>query len=585
MDIVLIAPQEILLRDKSLFRDQNIKSDFDNITINPVSFAYVKFLKDNLGIAALSSFLKENGCSVKVINTYLKNISIQCLCDDILDLNPSVIGISLLYDLCSYSTCLIVKTLRNKGYKGHITLGGPFSSVTYEYFLKGIKEINSVIRGEGEIPLLELIRKINKKEEWRDIKGLSYSNSDGEIIFNEFGEIIENLSVLPYPSRDDYRFLVNELKKINVKMNVASIYTSRGCLGKCTYCSAPELAKINSIKWRCRTVESIVDEIKQLVEEFNVKYINIIDENFYGYGQDANSRLKELARRIISLNLNIKFWAEIRVDIKFDDETFMLLKKAGFQDILLGLESGSQKTLNRWRKGTTIAQNEYAINKIREYGFKLEPSMIMVDPYTTYEEFKDTIEFIERNKLFNTEHPLNLINEMIVFTGTELERQLIIDGILKPIDVTSININNCAAIHTFCKKISTREYEIQSNLVRVMWKSLISKTNVLAELLDNKLPRIIGEIYHILKKSNCDKEGFKLILHNVGLWRKNIGLLLMDLLNELINIEEINSDIDLFEKNLLKRLDTVVEKYDKKYLDMNISDLLIKLDNLKTERM
>lgn len=576
--MVLIAPREVPLRDKVLFRENKVQNDYENITENTINFLFVKFLKDNLGIASLAAYLREYGYTVTLFNSYLSHIATDELCERIIAENPKIVGISLLYDLHLYNTCEIVKQLRKKGYRGHITLGGPFISLTYEYVLRGLGEVDSVIRGEGEMILLELINRLTNGKEWKTIDGIAYKEND-TVIVNKAGMYEKDLSRLPKVARDMYEELFGMLKKKNANTKVASIYTSRGCKGKCTYCSAPKLGELTQEKWRCRSVESIVEEIKYLVDTFGVEYINIIDENFYGYGEEGKKRLYEFANTIISENIQVKFWAEIRVDVKFEDELFCLLKKAGLQDVLLGLESGAQTALNRWKKGTTIEQNIKAINYIRKMGFELEPSFIMVDPYTDVKEFKETVNFIETMEIYNTRYPLNLINQLIVFPGTEIEKQLVRDNIIDKIDqdkITQISDND-EDIFEFCQKTSSRNYEIVDPIIRSFWNILVSYTNKIAFFTDDFIMTYI----RFCKDNFQNSKGnyYKKVLHEfivkAGKWRRNLGNLVMALLKETIECTDAEYDsIEELEERLHGQIRKRIHQYSNQHLGQDINDFM-----------
>lgn len=578
MDVILIAPYETPLRDKVLFRENKIKTDYENITENSVNFLFVKFLKDNLGIASLAAFLRKYGYSVQLINSYLNNVSPEELCDTIVKENPQIVGISLLYDLHSYHMCKIVKLLRERGYQGHITLGGPFITLSYEYFLRGIEEIDSVICGEGEYTLLELLKRVKDNRDWKDLDGIAYRINDN-VCTNQAGSYERDLSKLPFVARDLYEELVGMLKAKKMNTKVASIYTSRGCRGRCTYCSAPALGKLVSERWRCRSVESVVSEIKYLVNEFNVEYINIIDENFFGYGEAGKKRLYELANAIIEADLHLKFWVEVRVDIDFDEKLFFLLKKAGLQDVLLGLESGSQTALNRWKKGTTVEQNKYAIEFIRKANFVLEPSFIMVDPFTDLKEFKETVKFIDEMKIWDTAYPLNLFNQLIVFPGTEIEQQLFKEGIIKKIDVSTIDVvrDDDNEILKFCQKVSSRDYEIIDPVMRIIWDILTSYTNKIAFVTEEFVQTYINhckKMYSQTKEKHFKDLRYEFVI-KIGKWRRNIGKLVNDMLNEsILCAEEDFITMDELKKRLQLRLYDVIERYSNQQLEQNIEDFM-----------
>lgn len=576
VQVVLLAPKEISLRDKVLFRENNIKNDYKNISQNVTNVLYVKFLKDNLGIASLAAFLRKSGYTVQVRNLDAEESNIDEICQEIVEEDPILVGISLLYDLHAVNMCQIAKKLRKKGYEGHLTLGGPFISLSYKSFLLGMKEIDSVITGEGEIPILNLVNKLKAKESWKSIPGIVYRENRSVIINSAESDVVD-FSDLPFPARDMYEKLVNQFQDKKIKMRVASIQTSRGCRGRCTYCSAPVLGKLLPVKWRCRKTSSIIEEIKYLVNKFGVEYINIIDENFYGYGKDREKRLIEFAQSIIESKLDVKFWVEIRTDIKLNESIFRLLRQAGVQDILLGLESGSQSMLNRWRKGTTVTRNKQVVEFVRKMGFIVEPSMIMVDPYTTIKEFKETVDFILETEIYKTAFPFNLFNQLIVFPGTDIEEILISDGILEPINYESIEeiSDSDDEIFGFCKKVSSRQYEFVDSTLKVVWETLTVYTNRINYLLESFFPTF-SQLCRETAVNNPvgpEKDILREFIVPFGNWRRNIGELARDFFVEAVSSAEKVS-LQVLRSYLEERLQHVIDTYSHKYLKENVESFI-----------
>ncbi|MEG2406657.1 MAG: B12-binding domain-containing radical SAM protein, partial [Clostridiales bacterium] len=79
----------------------------------------------------------------------------------------------------------------------------------------------------------------------------------------------------------------------------------------------------------------------------------------------GKKRCLELAKRLKPFN--IKFGIEARVN-DIEEKTLSALVDAGLEEILIGLESGSQNCLDRLKKNTTVAQNEQALAILRKVG-------------------------------------------------------------------------------------------------------------------------------------------------------------------------------------------------------------------------
>lgn len=574
MDVVLISPMEVSLRDNISFRENNIENDVDNLKKNAINSLFLRQFRENIGIASLAAYLRKNGYSVKIINCNMYKLDVAEVVEEVHKLNPTLVGISMLYDLHSYNACRIVRDLRKIGFEGHICAGGPFSTLTYEFLLAGVPQLDSIIRGEGEIPLLKLTQAVSQGDNWKDISSVAYVE-ENEIVSNPCIDVEDNLDKFPLTSRDS----LEELRKQGIDLRVASIYSSRGCKGNCTYCTAPSSAKLyKSKKWRCRSAQSVVDEIEYLVNEFDVNYFYFCDDNFFGYGTEGRFRLKEMAELIIERNLKIRFHAEVRVDMKLDIEILKLLKTAGLQDVLLGIESGAQSALNRWKKGTTVEQNQQTVAIMKELGFNIEPAMIMIDPYTTLEEFKETADFIKNTEIFDTSFPMHMFNKMIIFTGTDLYKQYIKDNVIDKKSPWSIveDIDNDEKLLKFCRNMSSHDYRLQDTRMQTSWDILMDEINRLTWLVEDVFPDYLDSLRKKSREKKDKRDALEsysdLIKRSRG-WRNELGRLSLTLMYTCIDWMEKGSN----ERELQGALKEEVIKYEREYFRRDLNTYLLEL--------
>ncbi|MCX7570228.1 radical SAM protein [Tumebacillus sp. DT12] len=545
MDAILISPMEVSLRQSPrTFRENNVKDDVDSLTSGPMNQVFVRRYRENLGVSCLAAYLREKGMDVMLFNANIQRMSTQEIVDEVIKQNPLLVGVSCLYDLHAYQAALIIRDLRRAGYQGHITLGGPFGAFTYQYFLAMFPDaLDSVVRGEGEKPLYELVSALKNGESWRDIRGVSYLKEPRNIKMNPAGEV-ESLDNLPNPSRD----ALDALRKAGIAPRVASLYSSRGCFGRCTYCHAPATAEmVDAKKWRYRPAINVLNEIEYLVNEYGVEYLYFNDDNFMGYGAEAKRRLTELAQGIVDRGIKVHFHGECRVDTKsfLDTEFLELMKKAGFKDVLLGLESGSQTTLNRWRKGTTVNGNLAATKLLTDMGFDVEPAMILVDAYTTLEEFSDTVQFIEEAELHKKGFPMYLFNRLVVFPGAPIEFELMANGVIEYLDPFEIahDLEDDNGLYEHIRRVSSRPYKIKSQQIAVMWDALIQHTDRLSYLVDEVIPGVLREWRTSLvspemsrEEKAANKDSYLLFVQQLRRWRKGMGDLSLDLLKTCVKL-------------------------------------------------
>ena len=235
----------------------------------------------------------------------------------------------------------------------NIILGGP--QVTGDPFgtMQLIPNITCGVIGEGEIPFLKLLQlKSFSNKDLKTINGLIYSNSSGKLTLTTPQKQNLNINEYGYPKREKYCLDLD-------RITFSQLITGRGCMGQCAFCYEGGKEHTNL---RVRDIDSCLEEIDYLIETYDVKYINIVDDTFIL----NRKRTEEFCKRMIDkYNGNIKWYCEARADILSKNiDILPLLKNAGLVKIQLGGESGCQEILDAYKKGVTIKELEYVTQEI-----------------------------------------------------------------------------------------------------------------------------------------------------------------------------------------------------------------------------
>jgi len=246
-------------------------------------------------------------------------------------------------------------------------------------------DVDFVVRGEGEIPLLALMREIKKDSpKWESVPGIHYLDSDGRIKSNPSVTLIDNLDQLPFPARDlvldcDYNYF-----------NTHSLITNRGCPYKCTFCSDKRL-------WggivRRRSVTNVIEEIELLKSTYNINLIDIVDGTFTYDRQYVQS----FCQAMLDNEFDIKWGCTARYD-NLDSELLALMKKAGCYGIYIGLESGSNRVLESMFKKETVERNIEVSKMICDSGIMQVTSVLLGIPDEEKEDIEKTLEVMRRIK-------------------------------------------------------------------------------------------------------------------------------------------------------------------------------------------
>lgn len=568
MDVILVAPMEKNVSSRNVFRETAIREDKKNLELNPLLSGFINRYRENLGLACLAAYLRRFHYIVQIINANIENKSNDQIVAGILRDRPYLVGFSVLYELHLYNTLDLIFQLRRKGYCGHISIGGPAASFLYEFLLKTGLGIDSVMAGEGELSISQLIACLKDGRDWSGIEGIAYEK-DGQVIYNEKKGLPVDLSELPFAARDSLIYL----KQQGYKTRTASIYSSRGCGGNCVYCTAPATSRLEPKKWRCRSGASLYEEVEYLVKEFGIEYLYFCDVNFIGYGQAARERLEVFSKKIIENKLKINFHAEIRVD-SLKPDLLELLQRAGMRDVLLGIESGSQRLLNSWKKGVRVEQNKKGIKRIKEQGFLLEPAMIMVSPLTNKQDLIETIDFIIETEIYEDNIPMNMFNKMCLFRGSEAERIIREQGLLSPpdMDVITRPILEQKDIVTLCRELLSRDYQIVDAAVQKAWETVIPYINKLTWLIQEYFPDYLSSSFQSVRGGmQGDKKELLKTISSVKLWRSQLKLLIKEILLTIKNY--LLEDNERMADSLDKELSGLVRSYEEKYLGYPLDHL------------
>lgn len=199
----------------------------------------------------------------------------------------------------------------------------------------------------------------------------------------------------------------------------APIESSLGCSGRCHFCSNRILSECNPFlkKWKPYETLGVVDYISRVHNKYDAYNFCFNDNNFINSPEHA----LQISSEILKRGIKIKYAIETRVD-NICDDIIKELKKSGLRKVMLGLESGSDKFLTRFNKGTTVEQNKKAIDILRKNNINIDPQIILFYPMASYSEIGETLEFIDTEKLYNfSASGGSFITKMMIFESDNPE--------------------------------------------------------------------------------------------------------------------------------------------------------------------
>jgi len=281
--------------------------------------------------------------------------------------------------------------------------------------------VDYVVRGEGEVTLLALLDALNGKIHLEEVKGITYQKN-GEIKENTDREPIKDLDSLPFPAYD--------LVDVDSYPNVREIFdyqSSRGCPFRCSFCY--NLAFSNR-RWRAKSPDKTVNEIKKIKELYDIRSIGFVDDELF-----INiKRTNEIVRGIVDAKLNIRWSASCRLDIlqRYPDETMEMIKASGCSKLYFGAESGSQEILNHIKKDITSSDVINATKKCLKNDITPILSFMSGFPTETLDDLEMTRNIIDELWKIDQRVTVNGVFIYNPYPGGELFEESIRNGIETP---------------------------------------------------------------------------------------------------------------------------------------------------------
>jgi radical SAM superfamily enzyme YgiQ (UPF0313 family) len=321
-----------------------------------------------LALIELASFIKEKGNhKVKIFdrNIYPEE---EKFTETLEIFKPDIVGTTCYTSEIIKDVVQLSKIVKEKS-RSLFLVGGIHATLEPKSLLD-LETIDYIVRGEGELALLEICELLDKKKATKKnilkIKNVNQNPMRGLIDLNE----------LPVPDYD--------LIEVN-KYPIAIFCTSRGCPGRCRFCY--NLGR----QLRFYNTDKVIKMITGVLEKYKMKEFTIADDNF----ANLSKRTERICEAISKYN--VVFHIFLRAD-QTHDKVMKNLKKAGCWAIQFGFESGSQKILDFVHKDTSIKQNVNAINQCKKDGIFVDGSFMVGLPTETVEDLKKTAKFIEKYK-------------------------------------------------------------------------------------------------------------------------------------------------------------------------------------------
>jgi anaerobic magnesium-protoporphyrin IX monomethyl ester cyclase len=346
-----------------------------------------------LGLMYLTSYLRE-----RQPDHHLEILDLSChknpdraLEERLRALDPHVVAVSA-FTSEAENLHQVARAAKSHSTDAVVVAGGAHVSAWTDDVVED-QNVDVLAFGEGEETFDEIVTMVSNGNAPRGVAGTAWRTNGG----TEFGpprEPIPDLDKLPFPAWD--MVTIGSYARLprsgNVKRNrYMPIFTSRGCPYKCAYCH-----RIFPKRFRSRSAENVLRELRMLVETYGIHDIEIHDDAF---NLDLH-RAKKICQGIIEggLDLSIAFPNGVRAD-RLDRELVSLLAQAGTTNMAVAVDTASTRLQKRMGRFLDITRVQDAIGWARREGITAIGYFMLGFPTETLEELEATIRFAVESEL------------------------------------------------------------------------------------------------------------------------------------------------------------------------------------------
>ncbi len=338
-----------------------------------------------LGILYICSHLRSRGFSVKVHDSTFSTQ--EALHKHLREETPAILGVYA--NLMTRAKVVrILAEAKRHGWK--TIVGGPEPGAYVDEYLRAGADV--VVMGEGELTTEELLPLLRDGdlERLSTVRGIAFLDNDGNAVRTPPRPQIQDLDAQPWPDReaiDTGRYV--ETWRTHHGMGSISLITARGCPYHCEWCSHQVYGQTH----RRRKPRFVADELEWLRNRYKPDMLWFADDVFTIH----HGWLQEWREQVGSRSLYIPFECISRAD-RLTEEVIRTLAELGCFRLWIGSESGSQRILDRMKRGVTVEQVQQATKLCRDHG--IQTGMFLMWGYEgeEMEDIEATIDHVRASR-------------------------------------------------------------------------------------------------------------------------------------------------------------------------------------------
>ena len=340
------------------------------------------------GLAYVAGALEKAGFSVEVLDNYQLQNTVDVVKQEVLKRDPAIVGISC--SSVTYQVCIeTAKAVKEVKPSCKIVAGGWHPSFEPESMLEH-PEINYVVVGEGEYPMVQLATSItngDSDEAIAKIPGVALTYN-GQTVKNP-PRIIDNLDEIPFPAWHLFPMEIYDRRMEYLGVEpIDVINVIRGCTFNCAYCDNTTLY---GHKCRFFSPKRLVDEIEHMMKDYGSKGFYFIGDNFT---INKNHTL-EFCSLLKDRKIDIQWVCDTRVDL-INRDLLREMKSVGCKTLFFGIQSGEPRILRKLNINFTTDQVVEGFKMCRQEGIQVAASFMLGIPGETVADMETTYKFVRK---------------------------------------------------------------------------------------------------------------------------------------------------------------------------------------------
>jgi anaerobic magnesium-protoporphyrin IX monomethyl ester cyclase len=336
---------------------------------------------------------------------------------------PLLVGLSLAFQWRARDFLALAVALRDRGHRGHVTVGGHFATFARHDILREFPEVDSVCRQEAEETVVELVRALERGAPLGEVAGLAVRTGDdalGGAVVDTAQPRLPDLATLPRPDRRGEPASC-------FGHGIAPLVGSRGCYANCTFCciAAWHEQSLPGKRYRVRDPDDVAAEMVELQHDRGIDVFVFHDDNFFLPGHRKNAaRFAALADALDRRGIGAFATVVKARPTDVDAEVFAILReRLKCIRVYVGVETDADRGLETLRRWAKSSQNHRAVEVVRALDLYACFNVLLFDPDTTLDDVERNVAFMR----FAPELPFNF-GRVELYAGTPLLERMQREG-------------------------------------------------------------------------------------------------------------------------------------------------------------